>query len=48
MSFEPDNQEHEESTEESGKDVIRWLKVIAHILADMQNLDKDDIYEDMN
>ena len=47
MSFEPDDLEGEESKAETAEDIVRWLKVIAHILADMQNLDKDEIYEDM-
>ncbi len=48
MSFEPDNEEQEEKVTEGIEDAIRWLKVIAHILADMQGLDSNGIYEDMD
>ena len=48
MSFEPDNTDHNERETEGTDDIIRWLKVIAHILGDMQDLDKDEIYEDMD
>lgn len=47
MSFEPDSKENEEVNNDILYDIVRWLKVVAYILADMQNLDKDDIYEDM-
>lgn len=47
MSFDPDNPEHEQSIEELTAENTRWLKVVAHILGDMQNLDENEIYEDL-
>ncbi len=47
MSFEPDNAEHEESNVETLEEVVKWLKVVANILADMQGIDADELYEDL-
>ena len=47
MSVDLDSPEHEQSTEELIAENTRWLKVIAHILADMHNQNKDEIYEDL-
>ncbi len=47
MSFEPDNLEHEENNVETLEEVVKWLKVVANILADMQGIDADELYEDL-
>lgn len=48
MSFEPNDQESTEELKDSQNDIIKWLKVIAHILGDMQNIDPNEIYEDID
>ena len=47
MSFKPDDKSHEEYMEQLAEESARWLKVIAHILGQMQNLDENDIHEDI-
>lgn len=48
MSFEPDDVEHEESNIETLGEVVKWLKVVANILADMQGIDANELYEDLD
>ena len=48
MSVEAENVEHEQESEESQQDIIKWLKVIAHILGRMQGIDEAELYEDID
>ena len=47
MSFDADNPEHEENLKELLEEQIKWLKVIATLLGNMDGNDPNDIYEDI-
>ena len=47
MSFEPDNQDSENKLQDIAEESLKYLKVIAFLLADMQDEDVSKLINDI-
>ena len=48
MSFEAENPDHENESVDAVKENTQWLKVVANILGEMQDIEPQSLYEDQN